>query len=227
MNPMPKWKNIAKLSDQEAKKREAAFEAEMLATLAPGKVQPPVAPPAPAATASQTPAIPIRDGIKISVTDNGHTTHYNSLETVPLPVRQRIVNVWQPLSTPGTPPLLNASPIPNVPPPPPAPRRKSLRFAMTLNLLVPGLGQFYFGQPVMGSVYAIGFLACFATMLAKFLSAYYHYLQLSTSGNILETGNLEQLAHAFPAGMLVGLTIVSIVIYLASSIHLALSHRHK
>ena len=32
---------------------------------------------------------------------------------------------------------------------------------MTLNLLMPGSGQFYFGQPVMGSVYAIGFLACF------------------------------------------------------------------
>ena len=98
---------------------------------------------------------------------------------------------------------------------------------MALNLLVPGLGQFYFGQPVIGSIYAIGFLACFTATLAKFMSAYSNYLQLSTSGDILETGNIEQLAHAFPAGMLTGLTIISIVIYLASAIHLVLSHRHK
>jgi hypothetical protein len=220
---MPKWKDIAKLSDQEAKNREAAFEAEMLAALAPGKSEPPAASPPPAATASQTPTVPLRDGIQISITDNGHTTNYNNLETVPWPVRQRIMDVWQPprVAEQASPP------VGNQPAPPAAPRRKSLRFAMTLNLLVPGLGQFYFGQPVVGSIYALGFLACFGVMLGKFLSAYFDYLRLSTSGDILQTGNLEQLEHAFPTGMLTGLTIVSIVIYLASSIHLALSHRHK
>ena len=79
----------------------------------------------------------------------------------------------------------------------------------------------------MGSVYAIGFIACFAEMLVVFLRAYSAYLRLSTSGDILDMGNLEQLAHAFPTGMLGGLTLVSIVIYLASTIHLAVSRRRK
>jgi hypothetical protein len=59
------------------------------------------------------------------------------------------------------------------------------------------------------------------------LNAYFNYLQLSTSGDILETTNLEQLAHAFPTRMFVAVSIVSIVIYLASAIHLPLSHRRK
>ncbi len=210
---MSKWKDIAKLSDQDAKKREAAFEAEMLASFRKDESQPSLTPPAP--------VIPIRDGIQISVTDNGHTTHYTNLETVPVPVRTRIMNAWRPSAS------LENQPPPPVGNQPLPPRRKSLRIAMTLNLLVPGLGQFYFGQPVIGSIYAIGFLACFTATLAKFMSAYSNYLQLSTSGDILETGNIEQLAHAFPAGMLTGLTIISIVIYLASAIHLVLSHRHK
>ena len=210
---MPEWKDIAKLSDQEARKREAAFEAEMLAALARDKSQSPAASP--------PLTIPIRDGIQISVTDSGHTTHYNNLEAVPLPLRTRIMSAWQPSPSAENQP---SPPVGNQPPPP---RRKSLRIAMMLNLLVPGLGQFYYGQPLKGSVYAIGFLACFVATLAKFMSAYSHYLQLSTSGDILETGNIEQLARAFPTGMLTGLTIVSIMIYLASAIHLALSHRRK
>jgi hypothetical protein len=216
MNLMSKWKDIAKLSDQEAKKRETAFEAEMLASLATDKSQPPAA--------SSPPIIPVRDGIRISVIENGQTANYTNLATVPLSVRQRIMNMW--LSLPSASEQM-PQPLGNQPPLPPAPRKKSLRFAMTLNLLVPGLGQFYFGQPIMGSVYAIGFIACFVATLVKFLSAYYQYLQLSTSGDILQTGNLEQLAHAFPTGTLTGLTIVSIVIYLASAIHLVLSHRRK
>ena len=37
---MPKWKDIAKLSDREEQTREAAFEAEMLAALAADKPKP-------------------------------------------------------------------------------------------------------------------------------------------------------------------------------------------
>ena len=58
---MSKWKDIAKLSDQEAKKREAAFEAEMLAAVNKDAPQP--------SLPSPPPAIPIRDGIQISVTE--------------------------------------------------------------------------------------------------------------------------------------------------------------
>jgi hypothetical protein len=216
---MSKWKDIAKLSDQDAKKREAAFEAEMLASVQKDVPQP--------SLASPVPTVLIRDGIQISVTENGHTTHYKNLETVPLPLRARIMNAWQPSPNPSTPPLQCASSIQDVPPLPRAARRRSLRFAMALNLLLPGAGQFYIRQPLMGSVYAIGFLACLTTMLLKFLSGYFDYLQLSTSGDILETGNIEQLAHAFPTRTLASLGVVGIAIYFVSSIHLALSSRSK
>ncbi len=42
---MPDWKTIAKLSDKDAKTREAQFEAEMLALIAQGEPQKPVANP--------------------------------------------------------------------------------------------------------------------------------------------------------------------------------------
>ena len=213
---MMKWKDISRLSDSEAQRREATFEAEMLALLNTGE------PPRP--TAAPAPAIPIQDGIRISVTQNGHTTHYSNLEAVPLVVQQRILKAWRLPS-----PAAESSPLShkNQAPPLPVPRRRTIRFAMALNLLLPGAGQFYLGQPIIGSVYAIGFVACFSIILLKFFRAYFDYLQLSTNGDVLEPGKLEQLSHAFPAGTFAALTIVSVVIYLASSIHLALSHRRK
>ena len=213
---MPKWKDIARLSDQEEKAREAAFEAQMLAMIAQSKSPPP-------ATTSPASAAPVHDDIQISVADNGQTTLYNNLEAVPWPVRQRIMNAWRASPTPGVPPLQNLSSLRNTPPSSSVPRPRTLRFAMTLNLLLPGAGQFYLGQRVVGAAYALGFLTCFATMLIVFVRGYFDYLRLSTSGDILESANLEQLAHAFHTGMLTGLTVVSIVIYLVSTIHLAAS----
>lgn len=224
---MPKWKNIAGLSEQEEKAREAAFEAQMLAMIAPTRSQPPVAPSAPPTMASPSPTGLLRDGIQISVTDDRQTTLYNNLETVPWPVRQRIMDAWRPSSAPSTPPIASAPSIRSEPPSPPLRRPKSMRVAMSLNLLLPGAGQFYFGQPVMGSVYAAAFIASFAPMLALFVRGYFAYLRLSTNGDILETGNLEQLTHVFPVGLLGGLSVAGIAIYLASAIHLVVSRPRK
>jgi hypothetical protein len=102
-----------------------------------------------------------------------------------------------------------------------------MKVAMFLNLMVPGAGQFYLGQRLAGAVYALTFLACFATMLGIFLHGYYDYLRLSTSGDIMESNTLEQLAHAFPTGIISALSAVGIVIYLASTIHLAVSRAGK
>jgi len=202
---MSKWKNLTKLSDQEEKAREAAFEAEMLAMIAPG-TQPPAAPS----------MAPIRKPIQISVTDNGQTTLYN-LETVPWPVRQQIMNAWRPSLAASLPPPQIASS--------PAPRQKTMRTAMALNLLLPGAGQFYFGQRIAGSAYAIGFIASFAATLVLFTRAYFAYLRLSTSGDIMETGNLEQLAKVFPTGVLAVISFIGTAIYIASAIHLFASRR--
>ena len=109
--------------------------------------------------------------------------------------------------------------------PVPAPRPKSLRFAFTLNLLLPGLGQFYLGQPVLGVVFAGGFLGCFVTALTIFLRAYQRYLDLSTNGDILAGDNLEQLGRAFPTGWLIALVIIAIIIYLTAAVSLGFSRR--
>ena len=108
-------------------------------------------------------------------------------------------------------------------PPSPSPRPRSRRVAMTLNLFLPGAGQFYLGQPVAGSVYAFGFIACFVTSIVIFLRDYGGYIQMSTGGDIFETGNLERLTQSFHTGWLVWLQGVAIAIYIASAIHLSRS----
>ena len=98
---------------------------------------------------------------------------------------------------------------------------------MTLNLFLPGAGQLYLGQRTSGLAYATGFCACLVTMLVLFVRAYSHYLQLATSGDILKSGTLETLSRAFPAGTLVGLSLVGTLIYVVSAIHLAVARGHQ
>jgi hypothetical protein len=100
--------------------------------------------------------------------------------------------------------------------------RKSLRLAFTLNFMVPGVGQLYLGQTGLGVIYLTSFGSIFVTMFTLFLRAYAKYLELSTSGDILEGDNLEQLSHVFPARWLVGLTVVALIIYVASMASLRL-----
>ena len=225
---MADWNTIAKLSDREAKTREAQFEAEMLAMVAQGESQTPTPAPAPSTTTLPTPTVvATRDGIQISVTDNGQTTRYSNLETVPGPVRQQIMSAWIVSPAAAVPPVLNAPALRNAPPSPSTPRPRSMRVAMFLNLMVPGAGQFYLGQRLAGAVYALAFLASFIALLLIFVHGYFNYLSLSTSGDILDSGNLEQVAHAFPAGIISALSAAGIVIYLASTIHLAVSRNRS
>src|SRR5580704_6399413 len=204
-------KNIAKLSDKDAKTREALFEAEMLAMVAQGAPPNPVASPRPPAasaptssdaiwppleaTASPTPSpeissvvpAPVVNGIRISVTANGQTSQYNNLESVPGSIRQHIMSAWigSPVST--VPPMLSAPAFRNAPPSPSSrmPRPKTMKMAMFLNLIVPGAGQFYLGQRLAGAVYTLTFLASFAAAFGIFVHGYFSYLNLSTSGDIL------------------------------------------
>jgi hypothetical protein len=220
---MPDWKTIAKLSDREAKTREAQFEAETLALITQGNPPAPATAPTPSATTSPVAPVPIHDSIQVSVTDNGQTTHYNNLQAVPGPVRQQIMNAWILAPAASVPPVLNAPALRNAPPSPSTPRPRSMRVAMFLNLMVPGAGQFYFGQRLAGAFYALAFLGSFIALLGIFAHGYFKYLNLSTSGDILDSGNIEQVAHAFPVGMISALSVAGIVIYLASTIHLAVS----
>jgi len=227
---MPDWKDITKLSDREAKIREAQFEADMLALLAQDGPQTPAIPAqpgSPVGAVSNRDSAPTPDAIQISVTDNGQTTRYNNLENVPVSVRQRIMNAWIVSPAAAVPPVLNAPAFRNASPSPPTPRPRTMRVAMFLNLLVPGAGQFYLGQRAAGAVYSLAFLASFAALLVIFVHGYFNYLSLSTSGDILDSGNLEQVAHAFPAGIISALSAVGIVIYLVSAVHLVVSRNRS
>ncbi len=102
-----------------------------------------------------------------------------------------------------------------------------MKVAMFLNLIVPGAGQIYLGQRLAGAVYALTFLASFVALLIIFVRGYLNYLNLSTGGDILDSGNLEQAAHAFPAGIISALSALGIIIYLASTIHLAVSRSRR
>ena len=98
---------------------------------------------------------------------------------------------------------------------------------MTLNLFLPGAGQFYLGQRTSGSLYAGGFCACLVAMLILFVHAYSQYLQLATSSDILESGNLETMARTFHAGPLATLSVIGTLIYIVSAIHLVVTHSRQ
>ena len=102
-------------------------------------------------------------------------------------------------------------------------RPKSLRFAVMLTLVLPGAGQFYLGQIIVGLVYASSFLACFVGMLVIFFRAYSHYLAISSSGDILGTNQLEEIARVFNVPALVSLSSLSVVILFIALGHLVWS----
>lgn len=109
--------------------------------------------------------------------------------------------------------------------PPKQQKPKSLRVAVTLNLLLPGAGQFYLRQRIFGSALMLAFLACFLAMIAIFMRGYVEYLQTITSGDILQSDILERLGDVFHVRWLIGLLIASIVIFAASMIGLAVASK--
>src|ERR1017187_10205064 len=149
---MPDWKTIARLSDKDAKTREAQFEAEMLALAAQGAPPNPAASPTPPdmiwppvpATSSPTPSattLPTpmasanRDGIQARATSKGRTSQYDNLESVPGPLRQHIMSTWIGSPASNVPPMLNVPVLRNdTPPSPTTPRPKTMKVAMFLNL---------------------------------------------------------------------------------------------
>ena len=98
---------------------------------------------------------------------------------------------------------------------------QSLRFAATLNLVLPGAGQFYLGQRIFGGLLALAFLACLLAMLVIFMRGYAEYVQTITSADILQSDILERLGSVFHIRWLIGLLIASLVLFAISMIGLA------
>ena len=240
---MPKWNNIARLSEQQEKAREAAFEAQMLALIAAptDNSNTPLPKPTPIhpAASPRPDTVPVSDAIHITVIANGHTTHYPHLLAVPTHLRQHILNTWLTAPTPISPNTVatpvslphhpaSSAPCPLTPdslPQSSSLKPRSLRLAITLNLLLPGAGQIYLRQPLLGAAYAIPFLATLIAILTIFIRGYHQYLVLSTNGDLLDPGNLETLAHAFPMATISTLSIIGTALFLVSTIHLILNRR--
>lgn len=115
-------------------------------------------------------------------------------------------------STPSVPP-----PVP-APPPAPAPA-ESYRMALLLNLALPGMGHFYMRKPIRGLVLATAFTACFMGMIYVFLRAYGTYLMQAT-GDLMAGEFLEAPTASFPVAEMLGLLVLSLVLFFASFVGL-------
>jgi len=107
---------------------------------------------------------------------------------------------------------------PAIPQPKP-PEAKSVRFAATLNMILPGTGQFYLGQRILGFILAGTFLTCLIAMFVIFFVGYAQYLRVAI--NPMEGQELESLANVFHVRWQIGLLIVSVVVWIASLAGLA------
>jgi hypothetical protein len=110
--------------------------------------------------------------------------------------------------------------------PPILSKKKNLRFAATLNLLVPGAGQIYLGQYLFGFLLATVFLICFVGTFVIFIRGYIQYLQSATGGDILSSGALDQLGAIFHIRWLLALLAIAIVIFGVSMASLAVTSRN-
>ncbi len=105
--------------------------------------------------------------------------------------------------------------------PPPAKPERSRRFAVTLNLILPGAGQIYLGRWKLGAGFLLLFAACFISLVVIFLVGAARYFDLTTNGNILEGDKLEQLSTVYHPRWLIGLSLAGAGIWAASLIELA------
>ena len=93
---------------------------------------------------------------------------------------------------------------------------KDHRFALMLNLVLPGAGQFYLGQRLLGSAFALGFLTIFVAMLVVFIVGFKRYWELATGEDLLEGQQLEQMREAMHPVQLLILMGVGILLYVLS-----------
>ncbi|MHB8524444.1 MAG: hypothetical protein ACYDH9_27310 [Limisphaerales bacterium] len=111
--------------------------------------------------------------------------------------------------------------------PPPLPRTRNLRAAIMLNLFLPGAGQLFLGQRLLGGVLMALFLVCFAGVLVIFLVDYTRYLRLAMDGNILQGNRLEEIGRAFHLRWLWGLLAVGLAVYLGALVPLSARPKNK
>ena len=81
--------------------------------------------------------------------------------------------------------------------PPILPPTKTRRVAVALNLALPGAGQWYLGQRMLGAVLLIVFLLTLILGIRFLLGGTGFYFRVASEGRIFEPGVLEQIAGQF------------------------------
>src|ERR1041385_4755461 len=104
---------------------------------------------------------------------------------------------------------------------------KSVRLATTLNLILPGAGQFYLGQRWVGAFLAGAFLVCLVAAGVVFLLGYLEYFDIALSGKILEGDKLEHIANLFHPLWLLAFLGLALLIYLVSAVLLFVQARRN
>jgi uncharacterized membrane protein len=106
--------------------------------------------------------------------------------------------------------------------PPPLPVRgeaaRRIRHAHVLNLVVPGAGQWYLGQRVVGGLFVVTFLACFVAMIALFFVGYLKFMRTALRSDILAGNVLEELQNAFHLRWLLALLAIAILLYIVGAV---------
>lgn len=109
---------------------------------------------------------------------------------------------------------------PSRPQPPPLPghRAANLRRATAANVFLPGAGLYLLGQRTLGVVLIASFLACFAAVLAIFLSGYAGYLRAALDPELLGGDRLERMGEGFHVTWLLALAGLGVTVYAVATV---------
>jgi TM2 domain-containing membrane protein YozV len=100
--------------------------------------------------------------------------------------------------------------------PPKIADQKSPQRALVLNLVIPGAGQFYLGQRVLGGALIVSTLICFGGLILQLVMGCIEFVRRITEGAPGADDVWIQMLEAFPCRSLLLLLAVLIGLYLLS-----------
>ncbi len=97
-------------------------------------------------------------------------------------------------------------------PPPILKPAKSRRIAAGLNCAIPGAGQFYLGQKVLGVAFMVVWLVILIVAVRLLVGGIGFYFSVAGNEHILDPGVLEQLADKFHLSQLLAASVAYFVV---------------
>ncbi|HVR36900.1 MAG TPA: hypothetical protein VMS21_13715 [Methylomirabilota bacterium] len=90
-----------------------------------------------------------------------------------------------------------------------------------MNLMIPGVGQFFLGHRLLGVMFAVLSILCMLVFLGLFLYGMAQYYSLAADGRLLEGNQLEQIRDALHLRWLILSFAGLLFLYLLSIVALA------